>query len=213
MRCGLRDCRRSCNSKNTSTAAAPRFCRSDGSREADDLTETVLIAIPRRCGACLCPDCGEAVDHVLRASRLPSLLQQQQQHQQQQRSAFVGATEVAKPVTSRQSYRPPSCDAAVPAFVLIAEDAVDHALQASRLASLLQQQQQHQQQRPAFVGATEVAKPVTSKQSYWWPSCGAAVPAFVLIAGNAADHALRASRLASLLQQQKNINSGSSPLL
>ena len=121
MRCGLRDCRRSCNSKNTSTAAAPRFCRSDGSREADDLTETVLIAIPRRCGACLCPDCGEAVDHVLRASRLPSLLQQQQQHQQQQRSAFVGATEVAKPVTSRQSYRPPSCDAAVPAFALIAE--------------------------------------------------------------------------------------------
>ena len=40
------------------TSAAPRFCGSDGSREADELTAAVSIAIVRRCGACLCPDCG-----------------------------------------------------------------------------------------------------------------------------------------------------------
>ena len=39
------------------TSAAPRFCGSDGSREADELTAAVSIAIVRRCGACLCPDC------------------------------------------------------------------------------------------------------------------------------------------------------------
>ena len=95
-----------CVAPTTSTAtatAALRFCRSDGSREAGELAATVLIAIVWRYGLGFVLIAGEAVDHAVRASRLPPLLQHQQQHQEQLR-AFVGATQVAKLVTLQRLY-------------------------------------------------------------------------------------------------------------
>ncbi len=83
-------------------------------------------------------------------------------------------------------------------LVLIADTAMDLALLASRLPPLLQ----HQERPPAFVGATRVAKPASSQRPYRSPSCGAAGLIFVLIADTAMDLALRASRLAPLLQHQ-----------
>ncbi len=63
-----------------------------------------------------------------------------------------------------------ACGAALPAFVLIADAAMDLALRASRLPPL----PQHQERLPALVGATRVAKPASSQRPYRSRSCGAA---------------------------------------
>ncbi len=146
------------------------------------------------------------MDHGLRASRLKPVLQQQEQHQQQRKRqrqlpAFVGAASAAKPATLQRMYRSPSRGAAGLAFVLIAGGVVDLAVPASRLKPLLQQQRQRQ--LPACVGAASAAKPATLQRPYRSPSRGAAGLGFVLMAGGAVDHALRASRLKPLLQQQR----------
>ena len=94
-----------------------------------------------------------------------------------------------------------ACGAALPAFVLIADAAMDLALRASRLPPL----PQHQERLPALVGATRVAKPASSQRPYRSRSCGAGLPAFVLIAETTMDLALRASRLAPLLQHQERL--------
>ena len=94
-----------------------------------------------------------------------------------------------------------ACGAALPAFVLSADAAMDLALRASRLPPLLQ----HQERLPALVGATRVAKPASSQPPYRSRSCGAALPAFVLIADAAMDLALWASRLPPLPQHQERL--------
>ena len=70
--------------------------------------------------------------------------------------------------------------------------------QGSRLKPLLQQPTSTH----AFVGAAGAAKPMILRRPDQSPSCCTAVPIFVLIAGGLLDHAVRASRLPSLLQQQ-----------
>ena len=79
--------------------------------------------------------------------------------------ACVGATGVAMLVTLQRPHRSPSWGVAGLAFALIAGEAVDRALRASRLPPLPQtataQNDTGNGSSPAFVGATGVAKPAS----------------------------------------------------
>ena len=183
----------------TTSRAAPRFCRSDGSREAGKLTATVSIAIVRRCGSDLCPDCGH-----------------------RHGSCAMGFAAPAAPTTSRAAPRFCRSDGSREAGELTA--AVSIAIVRRWVAGLCPDcvrlgrscaagfatcvaptTAKTTSAAPAFVGATGVAKPANLQPPYRSPSSGAGLLAFVLIAEVTMDLALRVSRLPPLLQHQERL--------
>ena len=133
----------------TATAtAAPRFCRSDGSRDAGDLAVTILVAIVWRCGAGLFFDCGRSRGSCGAGFAAPAA----------PTTATATATATAAPCFCGSDGSREAGDLAATVliaivwrcgldFVLIAGEAVDHAARASRLPPFPQPQQQQQQQQ------------------------------------------------------------------